>query len=84
MLEYIAPFLALIGTLVIGSIAKIPMKWRPVVAIAAGILINLFANGAFGDGVDAKDFVDGAVIGLTAIGIYSGTKNTVQAVKGDA
>jgi len=81
MLIYLAPLLALIGTLAIGSIARIPMKWRALVAIAAGILINLFANKALDDGFQLLDLIDGAYIGLAAIGLYSGTKNTVQAVK---
>lgn len=80
-MTFLGPLLGVAGTWVIGAITKIPMKLRPVVAMVAGIPINLFANNAIGDGFQWQDIFDGIVIGLTAVGIYSGAKNVSQHVR---
>lgn len=81
MLQFLGPILGMIGTWLIGSITKLPMKLRPFVAVAAGVVINLFVNGTVGDGVQAQDITDGIIIGLSAVGVYSTSKNVVQDIK---
>jgi hypothetical protein len=75
---YISPLLAMVATMIMGKLASIPMKLRPFVAVAAGILLQLFANGGLNDGLQVQDFVDGLLVGLAAVGLYSGAKNVKE------
>lgn len=63
---------ALVG--VLGKLG-VPARWQPLVAVALG-LAGGFVYIAPDDPKQAV--LVGLVMGLTAIGAYSGTKNTVQ------
>ena len=56
-------------------------KWSPLIALAIGVIASFFANH---DVMDAGEMVmSGIVYGLSASGLYSGTKTTAHAVKSD-
>lgn len=68
----------LIGVLEMLKKAGVNDKIVPVISVIAGIGIGiaLFAAGDIKTGV-----VQGIYIGLSAVGLYSGTKNTIEGIK---
>lgn len=58
-------------------------KYVPLVAVVIGILANI-ANTLYGGGVIYDAGMTGLVIGLSAVGLYSGGKNTIEAFKGSS
>jgi len=71
--------LAVITALVIGlvQVAKttgLPTRWCPVLALVLGVVITTVLS-FFAGASDAV--ITGLIIGLTAVGLYSGTKATV-------
>lgn len=60
--------------------AGVPSKYLPFIAVVLGLLLGLF----YVNPEDPKEAIlSGIVIGLSAIGGYSGVKNTIQGVKED-
>lgn len=53
----------------------IPKRFVPLTALILGILISILVNGHWGD---PKPVFTGIVYGLSAVGLYSGAKNTVE------
>ena len=80
---YLTPLIAMVATMIFGNLTKIPAKARPYIAVAAGILLQLFANGGLTDGLQVHDIVDGVLYGLTAVGLYSGAKNVKEFARGE-
>jgi uncharacterized membrane protein (DUF441 family) len=73
--------IGVLSAIVLGivQIAKgfgIPKRWSPILAIGVGIGL-CFLNSA---GYPTAIFT-GLIVGLSAVGLYSGVKNTVQAIK---
>lgn len=68
----------LIGILEIFKRLGVKDKIIPVISVAAGLVIgiSLFAEGDLKVGI-----VQGVYIGLSAVGLYSGTKNTIEGIK---
>lgn len=80
-MAYLGPIIVLVATAIMGGLAKIPGKLRPFIAVLAGIALQLRANGGLTDGLQVHDIVDGVLIGLTAVGLYSGAKNAKEYVQ---
>ena len=80
MMEYagIAIIPLLIGLLEIFKRAGVNEKFIPAISVIAGIGagLTLFANGDLKAGI-----IQGIYIGLSAVGLYSGTKNTIEGIK---
>ena len=51
-------------------------RFSPLVSLTLGIGICLLV-----DGVNPKGLIKGIVLGLSAVGLYSGAKNTIQKSK---
>ena len=68
----------LIGILEIFKKVGVNEKYIPVISVIAGIGLGiaLFAAGDFKAGI-----IQGIYIGLSAVGLYSGTKNTIEGIK---
>lgn len=68
----------LIGILEIFKKLGVNQKIIPVISliIGVGLGIALFAAGDLKSGI-----VQGIYIGLSAVGLYSGTKNTIEGIK---
>jgi len=68
----------LIGILQMLKKAGVNEKYIPVISVIAGIGtgIALFSEGDLKSGI-----VQGIYIGLSAVGLYSGTKNTIEGIK---
>lgn len=65
---------------VIKAIFPINTKYAPVVAIALGLVAS-FGLEFFGHLEAYNAVVMGIVAGLTAVGLYSGTKNTIEGIR---
>lgn len=67
-----------IGLLEMFKKAGLNEKYVPVVSVFLGLVagLALFAGGDIKTGI-----VQGIYIGLSAVGLYSGTKNTVEGLK---
>ena len=68
----------LIGILEVFKKLGVNQKIIPVISLILGIGIGiaLFAGGDMKTGI-----IQGVYIGLSAVGLYSGTKNTVEGMK---
>lgn len=68
----------LIGILEMLKKAGVNDKIIPVISVIAGIGLGiaLFAAGDLKAGI-----IQGIYIGLSAVGLYSGTKNTIEGIK---
>lgn len=65
----------IIGLLEIVKKAGLKEKYVPLISLIFGLIagLTLFADGDAKTGV-----IQGVFIGLSAVGLYSGTKNTVE------
>ncbi|MSU03199.1 hypothetical protein [Tissierella pigra] len=63
----------LIGILEVFKKVGLHERYIPVLSVVLGIGIGLFGNGDMKTGL-----VQGIFIGLSAVGLYSGTKNTLE------
>lgn len=68
----------LIGILEIFKKVGVNEKYIPVISLIAGIGIGI---ALFSDGDLKSGIVQGIYIGLSAVGLYSGTKNTIEGIK---
>ncbi|WMM23658.1 phage holin family protein [Tissierella sp. MB52-C2] len=68
----------LIGILEVFKRVGLKDKYIPVVSVVLGVVIGI---GLFGDGDIKIGLVQGIFIGLSAVGLYSGTKNTLTTKK---
>lgn len=68
----------LIGILEVFKKLGLKDKYIPVVSVVLGITIGI---GLFGDGDIKIGLVQGIFIGLSAVGLYSGTKNALTTKK---
>lgn len=63
---------------VIKTVFSLDTKFAPIAAIILGLIFSI-AYSFYGETVTYEAIIRGLIVGLSAIGIYSGTKNTVQA-----
>jgi Kef-type K+ transport system membrane component KefB len=68
----------IIGMIELIKRVGVPKKYSPVVAIILGILFGFYY---LAPGDPQKAVFLGLAAGLSAIGLYSGTKNTVQQLR---
>jgi hypothetical protein len=68
----------LIGILEVFKKAGLSEKYVPIVSIVLGLAIGIFL---FAEGNIAAGIVQGIYIGLSAVGLYSGTKNTIEKIR---
>lgn len=54
-------------------------KYSPIVAIFLGLVFS-FALAYFGENVNYEAAIKGLITGLSAVGIFSGTKNIIEAI----
>jgi len=74
--------LAVITAIIVGLVQVIKglginQKWSPIIALALGII----GVGIMGYGWSHTLFM-GIIAGLSSVGLFSGTKNTIEGVKG--
>lgn len=55
-------------------------KYSPIVAVAFGLVFS-FVLAYYGDTVEYEAAVRGLIVGLSAVGLYSGVKNTREIKK---
>lgn len=65
----------LIGILEVFKKVGLKEKYIPIFSVSLGIVIGI---GLFGNGDLKVGLVQGIFIGLSAVGLYSGTKNTLE------
>lgn len=70
----------LIGLLEVLKRLGVNAKYIPIISVTLGIVIGIFL---FADGEIAAGIIQGIYIGLSAVGLYSGTKNTVEGIDRD-
>lgn len=68
----------IVGIVSLFTTIGLPKKFAPIVAVVLGILIGVFY---IAPGDVLKGILVGIAVGLSSVGLYSGTKNTVQAVR---
>ncbi len=80
MMEYagIAIVPLLIGILEVFKKVGLKEKYIPIFSLSLGIFIGI---GLFGNGDMKAGLIQGIFIGLSAVGLYSGTKNTIEGIK---
>ena len=79
MTTLIAPAICIAIIIAIGQLLKrfgLETKWMPLIAIALGLILNF--GGKVVGAANWELAVSGIVIGLTAVGLYSATKNTIE------
>lgn len=74
--------LGVIGAIIVGlvEVAKrlgVNPKFSPLLAVLLGIGFTAISGYSW-----STVIIDGIIIGLIAVGLYSGTTNTVEAIKG--
>ncbi len=70
----------LIGVLEILKRLGISKKIVPVISVVLGVGLGIVL---FADGDTITGVIKGIFIGLSAVGLYSGTKNTIEGTKLD-
>ncbi|OZV11300.1 hypothetical protein CIW83_15075 [Tissierella sp. P1] len=65
----------LIGILEVLKKVGLKEKYVPAISVSLGIVIGI---GLFGNGDTKAGLVQGIFIGLSAVGLYSGTKNAFE------
>lgn len=76
-MEFVTPLALALVPVVIGlvevvKLVKVPDRYLPIAAIILGILGNLVITGTTGFSI-----IGGIVIGLLAVGLFSGTRSTI-------
>ena len=68
----------LIGLLEMFKKVGLKEKYIPIISVSLGIIIGIFL---FSDGDLKVGLIQGIFIGLSAVGLYSGTKNTFKTLE---
>jgi uncharacterized membrane protein YGL010W len=69
----------LIGLIELFKLAGLPVKYAPFVSVVLGLLFGIFYLTS-----DLKEgIVIGLMVGLSATGLYSGTKNIIKSNSND-
>lgn len=66
----------LIGILEVFKKLGLPVKYVPVLSLLLGVLASVSVSG-----LAVENFIQGLVYGLSACGLYSGTKSTIEEVE---
>ena len=66
----------LIGILEVFKKLGLPVKYVPVLSLLLGVLASVSVSGLV-----VENFIQGLVYGLSACGLYSGTKSTFEEVQ---
>lgn len=66
----------LIGILEVFKKLGLPVKYVPVLSLLLGVLASVSVSG-----LAVENFIQGLVYGLSACGLYSGTKATIEEVE---
>lgn len=66
----------LIGILEVFKKLGLPVKYVPVLSLLLGVLASVSVSG-----LAVENFIQGLVYGLSACGLYSGTKSTFEEVE---
>lgn len=67
----------IVGLVALATSLGLPKKFAPVLAVVLGVVVGLVY---LAPGNAAEGILVGIATGLSSVGLYSGTKNTVQAV----
>jgi len=76
MLEPVILIALIIGLTEVVKRLGLNTKWCPLLAVALGIGLNFLVK--FIGGAGSELLIGGIVAGLTAVGLYSGVKNTLE------
>jgi hypothetical protein len=55
-------------------------KYSPIVAVVLGVIFS-FALAYYGSTIEYEAAIRGLIVGLGAVGLYSGVKNTAEGLK---
>lgn len=66
----------LVGILEVFKKLGLPVKYVPVLSLLLGVLASVSVSG-----LAVENFIQGLVYGLSACGLYSGTKSTFEEVQ---
>jgi len=70
-----------IGLVEVAKRIGVPEKFAPLVSLILGLGLSFLGFVANPD--LASTIIGGIIIGLSAVGLYSGTKNIVEGIKGN-
>lgn len=73
MLDVTVVVALILGIVEMSKRLGLPSKWSPVLSLVLGVAYSF----TLGEGAAAELIVEGIVLGLTASGLYSGTKTVV-------
>lgn len=79
--NYLNPAVQVAIIIGLAEIAKkigVPAKWIPVLDVVLGIISGVCVYGIYLGQDMVEGIITGIVIGLTACGLFSGVKNTVE------
>ncbi len=67
----------ILGIVELVKLFNIDPKYCPIIAVILGQVFG-FALAYFGDAIQYQAAIQGLVVGLGAVGLYSGVKNTAE------
>ena len=73
MTELALSIALIVGLVEVSKRLGLSKRWLPVVALVLAVALQATLNGGF----DGTILVDGLVVGLTAVGLFSGGKNVI-------
>lgn len=72
----------ILGLIELVKLFNVDQKYCPIIAIVLGQVFG-FALAYFGNTIQYQAAIQGLVVGLGAVGLYSGVKNTVEIKNSD-
>lgn len=80
LLPGIAVIPVIVAVIELAKLLGYPKEHAPILAVVLGLVAS-FGLQYYGDTVIYEAAVQGLIAGLSAVGLYSGVKNEVEAIK---